>query len=379
MYIERKLRLNEILEKKSCFLFGPRQTGKSSLIAKSIDQALVFNLLNSDTFRQLSRRPSLLREQVSAHRGPVVIDEIQKLPELLDEVQLLIDETKLHFLLTGSSARKLRRGGINLLGGRARSRRMHPFISEELGDKFDLLKALNWGLLPSIYFSDAPVEDLKSYVGDYLKEEVAEEGLTRNIPAFSRFLEVAALGDGQIVNYTNVASDAEIARSTVQDYFGILRDTLIAEEIEPWAKTKKRKAISKSKFYFFDPGVVNTLQAAGEIKPRSPLFGQAFERFIYHELATYRDYVTQGSLHFWRSTTDDEVDFVLDESIAIEVKGKDLVSQRDLQGLERIGEERLLKHKIVVSLESRPRQVGSIAILPWQLFLKKLWDGEFKE
>lgn len=377
MFIQRILDLSELLQRKSHFLLGPRQTGKSMLIRKTLGNAKVYNLLEHETFASLSRQPSLLRQELTKHQGPVVIDEIQKLPNLLDEVQILIEERGLHFLLTGSSARKLRRGGVNLLGGRARSKRLHPLTFKELGTDFDLMKALNRGLLPSIYLSDEPEADLKAYCGEYLKEEIAAEGLTRNIPAFSRFLEVAALSNGQVINYQNISSDAEVARSTVQDYYSILRDTLIAEELEPWQKTRKRKAIAKSKYYFFDCGVVNSLQSTGLITSKSKAFGDAFETFIFHELASYRDYLSNGSLKFWRSVSHEEVDFILDDKVAIEVKGKERVGAHDLSGIKKLKEENLLKHYLVVSNERSARIVDDIEILPWRIFLERLWDGDF--
>lgn len=207
-YIPRILDIQPILKEKSCFLFGPRQTGKTSLIQHTFKNVPFYNLLDSPTFLKLSRSPHILKEEISLGTPIVVIDEIQKLPSLLDQVHLLIEEKRIHFLLTGSSARKLRRGGVNLLGGRARSRTLHPFIHKELGSQFDLLRALNFGLIPSIYFSNSPDEDLESYASNYLKEEIAAEGLVRNIPAFSRFLEVAALCNAKLINFTEIGNDA---------------------------------------------------------------------------------------------------------------------------------------------------------------------------
>jgi len=317
-----------------------------------------------------------LREEVSQRDRIVVIDEIQKLPALLDEVHLLIEKYRTHFLLTGSSARKLRRGGINLLGGRARSQTLHPFIFSELAE-FDLLKALNYGLIPSIYFSDDPVEDLKAYAGNYLREEIAAEGLTRNVPAFSRFLEVAALCNGTIINYTQIANDAQVPKSTVQEYFKILQDTLIAEELPAWRETVKRKPILTSKFYFFDVGVVRHLQHRSRLQEKSPEFGEAFETYMYHELKSYIDYQSHGDLHYWRSKSNFEVDFILNGVTAIEIKAKNTIGNRDLKGLRALQEEALLKNYIVVSLEKRPRTVDSITVLPWRIFIERLWAGDF--
>jgi predicted AAA+ superfamily ATPase len=375
-YIPRILDIKTLLKKKSYFLFGPRQTGKTSLVENSFKNIKVYNLLDSDIYLTLSRRPSRLREEISKDDKIVVIDEIQKLPILLDEIHLLIEKLNVNFLLTGSSARKLRRGGVNLLGGRARSRTLHPFIFEELKN-FNLLRALNYGLIPSIYLSDSPEEDLKAYAGDYLREEIAAEGLTRNIPAFSRFLEVAALCNGTLINYSQISNDAQVPKSTVQEYFKILQDTLIAEEVRAWKHTKKRKPVSTSKFYFFDIGVVRHLQNRSLLKEKSPEFGDAFETYIFHELKSYIDYSSQGSINYWRSKSNFEVDFIINDISAIEVKGKANISNRDLKGLKALREEQLLKNYIVVSLEDRPRKADNIQILPWKIFLGKLWDKQF--
>lgn len=373
-YFNRLLDLDAALQRKSLFLFGPRQTGKSSLVRHALPDALVLSLLDSDLFLSLHQRPSQLRELVG-DRARVVIDEIQKLPLLLDEVHLLIESRGTRFVLTGSSARSLRRGGVNLLGGRAPSRTLHPFVRSELGGRFELRRALDVGLLPSIYLSDAPVEDLEAYAGDYLREEVAAEGLTRNVPAFSRFLEVAAACNGQLINYSAVASDAQVPTSTVREYFQILEDTLLARRLPAWRQSKKRKAISTSKFYFFDIGVARHLQHRRGLRPRSPEFGEAFEAFVFHELSSYVDYRKGQRLAYWRSKSGFEVDFILDGEVAIEVKAKAQVSQRDLRGLVALGEERAHRRRIAVSLEERPRRVGEIDVLPWELFLEQLWSG----
>lgn len=374
MLIKRSLNLPALLSKKSYFLLGPRQTGKTSLIRASLPQSRNYNLLDFGTFLRLNQNPSVLREELQGYQGVVVIDEIQKLPVLLDEIQIIIEEQKLYFLLTGSSARKLRRSGVNLLGGRARTIRMHPLTSFELGDQFDLIRALNYGTLPAIYFSDEPQMELKAYAGEYLKEEIAAEGLTRNVPAFSRFLETAALCNGQIINYQSISSDAAVPRTTVQEYFSILKDTLIGEEVEPWRKTKKRKAVATSKFYFFDVGVANHLQHAGEIQPKSKLFGDAFEAFIFQELAAYRDYVSHGSLHYWRSEDRYEVDFILDESIGIEVKGSSRLNHYDFKGILALQAEKAMKNHIIVCNEPVAREVDGVRVLPWKIFLKDLWS-----
>jgi predicted AAA+ superfamily ATPase len=270
----------------------------------------------------------------------------------------------------------LRRGGVNLLGGRALQRHLHPFIMNELGDQFDLLKAVNIGLLPSIYFSQDAEEDLNAYTGIYLKEEIAAEGLTRNLPAFSRFLTVAALCNARQLNMSKIANDAHIARTTIQEYFDILRDTLIGYELPAWRETVKRKAAASSKFYFFDAGIARILQNRSAIHLGTPEFGDALETYFFHELRTYADYCGGLSLHYWRSTTGYEVDFILGGRAAIEVKGTTQVQPHDLKPLRALREENLCEKYIVVSRDERPRQIDGIQIYPWRQFLTMLWDNE---
>lgn len=375
-YISRTLDLAKIASRKSTFLFGPRQTGKTALARNALPAARFYDLLDGDVFLTLSRRPAQLGEELGPKDKLVVLDEIQKLPVLLDEVHRLIEQRGIRFVLTGSSARKLRRGGVNLLGGRAPSRTLHPFTYRELGDAFDLNKALDRGLLPSIYFSGSPREDLRAYVGIYLKEEIAAEALTRNIPAFSRFIEVAALSHGTMINYTAVASDAQVPISTVREYFQILEDTLLARTLPAWTKSRSRKAITAAKHYFFDGGVARHLQHRSGLQRRSPEFGEAFESYIFHELTTYLDYTEPAPLGYWRSTSNFEVDFVLGDMTAIEVKAKEQVGERDLRGIRALKEEGLLKNYVVVSLEARPRTVDGIRVMPWRGFLEELWSRE---
>lgn len=381
MHISRTLDLPKLLKEKSYFLFGPRQTGKSWLIDHTLGQYRTYNLLDSETFLKLSFAPQRIREEITPSDRFIIIDEIQKLPNLLDEVHLIIEKYPIHFLLTGSSARKLKRSGINLLGGRARMQYFHPLTFAELEDKFDLTQALNNGLLPSIYFSNAADLDLKAYIGMYLKEEIAAEGVARNIPAFSRFLEVAALCNAKIINFSNISNDAQVPRTTIHEYFEILKDTLLAYEIPAWNKTKKRKPTSTSKFYFFDTGVVRVLQHRSKVQPGSPEFGELFENYICHELKSYIDYrCPDGQLHYWRSTTGLEVDFILNDNIAIEVKTSATVSHHDLKGLKALQQESTnLKHFIVICFEKTPRQIDDIHILPWSDFLRNLWNDVFLE
>lgn len=379
-YIKRWLELSPLLQSRSVFLFGPRQLGKSSYLSNQLNLpiAKIYNLLDRSLFSRLAANPSRMRQEIEAldlRDCIVVIDEIQKCPALLDEVHLLIEERNIRFLLTGSSARALRRVGTNLLGGRARDRVMHPFVYAELRDVgFDLLKAMNRGLIPSHYFSDAPEEDLRSYVGRYLTEEIAAEGIARNIPAFARFLEVAAVCNAQMINYSTVAADAQVNRHTAVNYFQILKDTLLAFELAPFTKTLKRKAISTPKFYFFDMGIVAGLRGLPAINEASADFGPFFEHFIFGELRAFIDYVRPSlTLHYWRSTSNMEVDFILGGHLAIEVKSTQRVSQADLKGLRALREENLCSRYLLVCRESERRMEDGILILPWRDFLESLW------
>lgn len=369
--------LGEWLSKKSHFLFGPRQTGKTTLLRQALPGVRVYDLLDSRVYLALSQHPSLVEEELRPRDEVVVIDEIQRLPGLLHEVHRLIEGRGIRFLLTGSSARGLRRGGVNLLGGRARIRRLHPLTCRELGDRFDLARAVGHGLLPSIYFSEDPRADLDAYTGAYLQEEVVAEGATRNAPAFSRFLRVAALCNATVVNFTNVAADAQVPRTTVYEYFDILRDTLLLHEVPAWRQSRKRKPLASSKFYFFDIGVASALQGRAAA-PGTPEFGPAFETWLLHELVAWRDYASGVPISHWRSASGYEVDFLLGDHTAIEVKAKGGVSLRDLRSLRALAEEAPVKRSLCVSLEQRARVVEGIRILPVRAFLEELWAGEYR-
>jgi predicted AAA+ superfamily ATPase len=376
-WVPRLLDLPALLARRSHFLLGPRQTGKTSLIRHALGSAKVYDLLDTSVYLALSQRPGRLAEEIGPRDRVVVIDEIQRLPALLNEVHRLIETRGTRFLLTGSSARALRRGGVNLLGGRARTRHLHPLTRKELGDRFELGRAMARGLLPSMYFSDDPDADLHAYAGLYLQQEIVAEGATRNVPAFSRFLRVAALCNGTIVNFTNVAGDAQVPRTTVYEYFEILKDTLVLHELAAWRKTKTRKPLASSKFYFFDVGVVGALQGRS-FRPDTPEFGQAFETFLVHELASYRDYVSGETLAYWRSTSGFEVDFIVGDHTAVEAKAKATVSPGDLRSLRALAEEKKLRRYLCVCLESRPRKIDGIMVLPYTAFLDALWSGEYR-
>ena len=374
--IARHLNVREILDRRSCFLFGPRQTGKSTLIRRQFEGCPTYNLLDQSLFVRLSRNPALIREALTPETTLIVIDEIQRMPALLNEVHLMIEEHGIRFLLTGSSARALRRKGVNLLGGRARSRTLHPFVRTELGERFDLNRALEHGLLPPIFLSDAPAEDLAAYTGDYLKEEIAAEGAVRNIGAFSRFLEVAAFAHGEMINFANMAGDAQVPASTVREYYEILKDTFIAHEVPAFTETRKRKAISTSKYYLFDIGLARHLQGRRGLAPGSAEYGNAFESYIFQEIKAFCDYHRLDTPAYWRSKSRFEVDFVF-EDLAVEVKAKKNVTGRDLKGLRALREEGLFAHYLLVSMEPMAREMDGIRILPWTDFLDRLWGGEW--
>ena len=374
--VQRRLNLAALLAKKSHFLLGPRQTGKSHLAEQALPAARLYDLLDHSVYLDLSSNPGRIAQELTANDKIVVIDEIQRLPELLNEVHRLIEKRGIRFLLTGSSARKLRGGGVNLLGGRARIKRLHPLCYPELDSRFDIKRALRHGLLPAIYFSDDPKADLDSYAGQYLQQEIAAEGLTRNVPAFSRFLRIAAQCNGTVVNFTEVANDSQVPRTTIYEYFDILRDTLLLEEVPAWKATRTRKPLVSSKYYFFDVGVVGQLQGRlFDLDTQDA--GPALETYVAHELFCYRDYVSSQPVKHWRSKSGFEVDFILGDEVAIEVKAKKSIGGHDLRSLHALKEEKRLKHYLCVSLETRSRIVDGIQILPLTAFLHALWAGEF--
>lgn len=374
--LPRMLDLAALLASKSHFLLGPRQTGKTHLLRHALPDARVYDLLDPRVYLDLSTHPGRLSEELSPRDTLVVIDEVQRLPELLNEVHLLIERRGIRFLLTGSSARKLRGGGVNLLGGRARIRRLRPLCFPELGEHFELERALRNGLLPAIYFSDDARADLDAYAGTYLQQEVVAEGATRNVQAFSRFLRIASQCNAKVINFTEVASDAQVPRTTIYEYFEILRDTLLLEEVPAWRVSRTRKPLVSSKYYFFDVGVVAQLQGR-PFRPGTPEFGEALETYVAHELLCRRDYASSEPVAHWRAASGFKVDFILGDHTAIEVKAKRNVGRHDLRALHALREEGSLKRHICVSLERSARTVGGIELLPVTAFLKSLWDGEY--
>jgi predicted AAA+ superfamily ATPase len=362
----------------SAFLWGPRRVGKSYWIRQHYPDAPLIDLLQTDVFAEYAARPALLRERFAKRRSRlVIIDEVQKVPALLDEVHWLIENAALSFLLTGSSARKLRRGHANLLAGRARRRLMVPLSIREVDD-LDLAHIMVSGLLPPHFLSADPREDLRAYVSDYLKEEIAAEALTQNIPAFAEFLRVAALTSSELLNYTNVAREAGVSAKVVRSYFDILEDTYLGFRLRPWQKAKRRRLIDTEKFYLFDVGVTNHL-ARRHPQPGSAEFGKSFEHYVLMELRAYQTYRQPDlDLRFWRTASGFEVDFLAGErDLAIEVKGGERVHDGDLRGLRALAEDGRVRRRVVVCLERQPRTLGDgIDVLPWRVFLARLWDGD---
>lgn len=380
MFFERQQVLKNI-NNSSCFLWGPRQVGKTCLLNHLFPNALFFDLLDPRLYEELTSNPHLLQERIlaaSLENRPVIIDEVQKIPKLLDVVQFMMTKHDTQFILSGSSARKLRRGAGNLLGGRAIRYELFPLVYKEV-PQFDLSRALNHGLLPRHYLHEKTPRDLiHAYVGDYLKEEIFAEALTRNLQVFSRFLEAAAFSNGEQVNFTNIASDCGVYSSTVRNYFQILEDTLIGYFLPVFQKKPKRRVTKSPKFYFFDLGIVNFLLKRGNIEPGSEIFGKAFEHFIYLEILAYSHYARlHYPLAFWRTSSQIEVDFILgDHEVAIEVKGTKLANEQHLRGLKAFREEYKVRKSILVSLDSAPRLTKDVHVLPWQTFLEQLWAGD---
>lgn len=378
MQIKKRALDLKLPAKRSAFLWGPRKVGKTYWLTHELKPEVLIDFLETDTFAAYASRPSLLRQRYLDHRGLVVIDEVQKIPAILDEVQWLMTHRDVSFLLTGSSARKLRRGHANLLGGRAWRRTMVPLSFVEVGG-FDLARVMVSGMLPPHFLSPDPVEDLRAYVADYLKEEIAAEALTQNIPAFADFLRVAAISSGELINYVNMGRETGVSHRVVRTYFGILEDTLLGFRVAPWRKSRTRRMVLTEKFYLFDVGVANYLARCSP-QPGSMEFGKAFEHFILMEIKAYQAYRKPDlPITFWRASSGQEVDFVLgDKDAVIEVKSSDRVHEGDLRGLKALLEDGAVKNCLVVCAEPQPRKVEkNIQILPWKDFLERLWAGSY--
>ena len=365
------------------FLWGPRQAGKTTLLGEHYGECRRVDLLKADQFRRYAVNPEFLRQELEAEDGgdrtQVVIDEVQKVPALLDEVHWLMENRNVRFALCGSSARKVRRGAANLLGGRAVRYRLHGLTAAEIGPGFDLDRLLNHGYLPRIFGSDRPARLLDAYVADYLKEEIAAEGLVRNLPAFSGFLDAAALSDGELMNFSNIGTDCGVSGHTARSYFEILEDTLLGRWLPAYRKRPKRRVIGAPKFYLADVGVVNRLARRGRLSRGSEAYGRAFENWVFHELSAWLDYADDGdALSHWRVAGGTEVDFVIGEMrLAVEAKASARIVARHLKGLRSLVTDHPdVGRRVVVCLEDRVRRTGDgIDILPAETFVARLWGG----
>ena len=370
---------------QSVFLWGPRKTGKSTWIRQQLHDHVLIDLLASETYYDYSTRPQLLRERaeiwLQSKPSWIVLDEVQRIPALLNEVHWLIENRGARFLLTGSSARKLRRGQANLLGGRAWRREMRPLCLAELGEHDWSLESLVFsGLLPAHFLAKKPQEHLRAYVSDYLKEEIAAEALTRNLPAFGEFLRVSALSNGELLNLENLAREVAVSARAIANYFDILQDTLIGERLPAWTRSPNRRLIKTDKFYFFDVGVANFLARR---KPRAgtPEFGKSLEHLVWMELRAFQAYREPDlAMAFWRSASGFEVDFLLGErQLAIEVKSG-RVHETDLKGLSAFSDDAPVQSRIIVCLEKEAKILndrhGPVTCLPLAQFVERLWAGE---
>ncbi len=375
----------ELPRQQSAFLWGARKTGKTTYLKERFPDSLRYDFLKTDLFLEISKNPSLLRERILAQtdtalKDPIILDEVQKVPQVLDEVHWLIENKGLRFVLCGSSARKLKRGHANLLGGRGWRYELFPLVSREIG-KVELLRALNHGLVPLHYLQNDQDcrRSLEAYVQDYLREEVFAEGLTRNIPAFSRFFDAFGYSHGELTNYCNIARECGVDSKTVKEYYQILIDTLLAVRVEPFKKRQSRQVITKaSKYYMFDVGVVGFLTKRHLAELKGAEFGKAFEHFLLMEMVAYRSYTGKDfAINFWRTKSGLEVDFVLAQGeIAIEIKGAGRIEKKDMNGLEAFAPVYSPKRSIIICNEKEKRLHGKIEVLPWEIFLQELWAGK---
>lgn len=388
MTIKRSIKM-ALPAKQSAFLWGARKTGKSTWLKETFKQSLYYDLLKTEELTRLFAAPHRLREELLAAPkeqliNPIVIDEVQKVPMLLNEVHWLIENASLSFVLCGSSARKLKHGNANLLGGRAWRFNFYPLIYKEVAN-FDLLKAINQGLLPSHYLSDQPQRMLRAYIADYLAEEIQAEGLVRNLPGFARFIDLAGFCNGQMLNYANIARDCAIDSKTVKEYFQILEDTLVGYLIYPFYKKIKRNLIqSTPKFYLFDVGVANYLSKLTLKSLQGTIAGAAFEHFILMEIMAFLGLnEIDDPVNYWRSKTGLEVDFVLNRGhCAVEVKLTSTPTLSDLKGLRAFCDDYQPQRAIVVCNTTKRQLLGvenqvKIEAVPWQEFLQELWERKY--
>lgn len=363
--------------RKSFFLFGPRGTGKTTWLQQHLPKALFFNLLQSEPYNRLSANPGLIREMIPPNYSDwIIVDEIQRIPELLNEVHDLIESKEHIFILTGSSARKLRQRGVNLLAGRALTYHLHPLTAKEQEDAFQISQSLHFGHLPARFSEHDPQKYLKDYIQTYIREEVLQESLTRNIGHFSRFLEVASFSQGSIVNISEIAREAHIERATAENYFSILEDLLIGIHLPIFTRRAKRKLIRHHKFYFFDTGVFRAIRPTGPLDSDAELDGPAMETLVFQELRAVNDYLECNyQLFFWRTKNGLEVDFVLygpEGLIAIEVKRSAHVHSKSLRGLREFRKDYPPARCYLFYGGSTPLYMDTVTVLPVEQALRNL-------
>lgn len=361
------------------FLWGPRKVGKSSYLKLHFKSARYFDLLDRAVEMQFRLNPGLLKELIGASLDPlVIVDEIQKIPALLDDVHWCLENTPSKFILCGSSALKLKRSAANLLGGRAWRYEMMPLTIYELGKDFEWLRAINHGLIPQHYQSNHPDKFFQGYIYDYLQEEIQAEAKLRHVEIFARFLEVVANTHGQLLNYANVASQCGVSAKTIRAYYQILQDTLLGYRLPPWTHSKNKRLIETEKFYLFDCGLARGLQHIPYIEPKTTEFGRSFEHIIINEVRAYLSYKDKNlPIYFWRTSTGQEVDLIVGHlDLCLEIKASSFVREQDLKGLKALCDDQEVKQAIVVSQDKELRKIGNILIMPWQFFCEQLWSGK---
>ena len=361
----------------SIFLFGPRGTGKTSWLKGNFPRALFFDLLNSEIYTEFIANPALLESRIpDGFDDWIIIDEVQRIPMLLNEVHRLIESKKYKFILTGSSARSLRKKGVNLLAGRALTYYMHPLIIDEIGNDFDLQCALQMGMLPKVFHNNRARHYLSSYVQTYLKEEVQQEALTRNIGLFSRFLQTASFSQGEEINYTSIAREIGATRQTVSNFFDILEDLLLSVQLTVFNKRAKRALTTKNKFYYFDVGVYQTIRPKGPLDSADGVKGAALETLFLQHIRAINHYKHLNyEIFYWRTRAQMEVDFILygeNGLYAFEVKNKRTLQQKDFKGLKLFYKDYPVAKCYVIYTGARAYYENNITVLPIQSALEKL-------
>ena len=381
-YIRRALDIQNLLEESSLFLFGPRMTGKTSYIENELQKKAILSLtfLDGDTLDAFRRNPVLLRSMLNGKtEGFVIVDEVQLFPPVLRDIQHIMTHSDIQFLLTGSSARKLKKSGSNLLGGRAGIVSMHPFVWKEIRDRNpDLDSIFATGMLPKAFMAKTYQTQLRNYIRGYLDNEIAAEGERRDLTVFSSFLAFAASENTELMNFSNVSRDIGMSADTIKEWYQILVDTFIGYYLRPYRKGSKRIPVNTSKFYFFDVGVARAAARMPVSTETMTEYGKMFENYIFMELKAYIDYnMTDDELYFWRTREGYEVDFVIENKVAIEVKTSKNITNKELKGLRAFMDENAVKDYIIVCRELFDRTTeDGIRVMPWKVFLNRLWNNE---